>query len=151
MAACNKPSQVAQCESRATTNLFSGEDPSILSHHHDCKDPIDLGTETEYFAAHHPIGLWDFMPCLLLILVLAFPRIALLLLFLFSTYLERAYHGLLLPLLGFIFLPLTTLAYAWMMNTGQSTAGINLLILLVAVVIDLGGLGGGEYHRRRNY
>jgi len=71
------------------------------------------------------------------------------LIFLFSTYLERAYHGLLLPLLGFIFLPLTTLAYAWMANTGQPTAGINLLILIVAVIIDLGGLGGSEYHRRR--
>lgn len=89
------------------------------------------------------------MPCLLLILTLAFPRIVLLLIFLFSTYLERAYHGLLLPLLGFIFLPLTTLAYAWMANTGQPTAGINLLILIVAVIIDLGGLGGSEYHRRR--
>jgi len=89
------------------------------------------------------------MPCLLLILVLAFPRIVLLLLFLFSGYLERAYHGLLLPLLGFIFLPLTTLAYAWMMNTGQAIAGVNLLILLVAVIVDLGGLGGGEYRRRR--
>jgi len=88
------------------------------------------------------------MPCLLLSLVLAFPRIVLLLLFLFSTYLERAYHGLLLPLLGFIFLPVTTLAYAWMVNTGQPTAGVNLLLLIVAVVIDLGGLGGGEYHRR---
>ena len=89
------------------------------------------------------------MPCLLLLLILAFPRIILLLLLLFSTYLERAYHGLFLPLLGFVFLPLTTLAYAWMANTGQSTEGINLLILIVAVVIDLGGLGGGEYHRRR--
>lgn len=89
------------------------------------------------------------MPCLLLILFLAFPRIALLLLFVLSNYLERAYHGLILPLLGFLFLPLTTLAYAWMANTGQSTAGVNLLILIIAVVIDLGGLGGGEYHRRR--
>jgi hypothetical protein len=89
------------------------------------------------------------MPCLLLILLLAFPRIVLLLLFLFSTYLERAYHGLLLPLLGFIFLPLTTLVYAWMTNTSQPMAGINLLLLIVAVVIDVGGLGGGEYHRRK--
>jgi len=89
------------------------------------------------------------MPCLLLILVLAFPGIVLLLLFLFSTYLERAYHGLLLPLLGFIFLPLTTLVYAWMTNTSQPMAGINLLLLIVAVVIDVGGLGGGEYHRRK--
>ena len=88
------------------------------------------------------------MPCLLVILLLAFPRIALALLFFFSSYLERAYHGLILPLLGFVFLPLTTLAYAWMVNTRQPTAGINLLILVVAVVIDVGGLGGGEYHRR---
>ena len=88
------------------------------------------------------------MPCLVLILVLAFPRIVLALMFFFSTYLQRAYHGLILPLLGFIFVPLTTLAYAWMVNTGQPIAGVNLLILLVAIVIDLGGLGGGEYHRR---
>ena len=88
------------------------------------------------------------MPCLLVILLLAFPRIALVLLFFFSNYLERAYHGLILPLLGFVFLPLTTLAYAWMVNTGQPTEGINLLILVVAVMIDVGGLGGGEYHRR---
>ena len=89
------------------------------------------------------------MPCLILILIAAFPRVALLLIFFLSNYLERAYHGLLLPLLGFIFLPLTTLAYAWMVNTGQLTAGINLLILLIAVIVDIGGVGGGAYHRRR--
>jgi hypothetical protein len=88
------------------------------------------------------------MPCLLLILFLAFFRIALLLLFVFSNYLQHAYHGLILPLLGFVFLPLTTLAYAWMANTGLPMAGVNLLILIVAVVIDVGGIGGGEYHRR---
>jgi hypothetical protein len=87
----------------------------------------------------------------LLIVFLAFPRIALLLLFLFTNYLQRAYHGLLLPLLGFLFLPLTTLVYAWMVNTGQLVAGVNLLILVIAVVIDLGGLGGGEYHRRTRW
>jgi hypothetical protein len=90
-----------------------------------------------------------FVGCLLLIVFLAFPRIALALLFLFSNYLERAYHGLILLVLGFLFLPLTTLVYAWMANTRQPIAGINLLILIVTVVIDLGGLSGGEYHRRR--
>ncbi len=89
------------------------------------------------------------MSCLLVILVLIFPRIALVLLFLFSHYLEHAYRGLILPIVGFLFLPLTTLAYAWMVNSGRPTEGINLLILIVAVVIDLGGLSGGEYHRRR--
>jgi hypothetical protein len=89
------------------------------------------------------------MPCLLLILLLAFPRIALVLLFLFSNYLQRAYHGLILPLVGLLFLPLTTLAYAWMANTGRPTTGVNLVILIIAVVIDLGGLGRGAYHQRR--
>ena len=88
------------------------------------------------------------MPCLLLIIFLAFPRIALVLLFVSSNYLQRAYHGLMLPLLGFLFLPLTTLAYAWMTNTRQPIAGTNLLILIIAVVIDVGGLGSGERHRR---
>jgi hypothetical protein len=89
------------------------------------------------------------MPCLVLIILLAFPRIALVLIFLFSNYLQRAYHGLLLPLIGFLFLPLTTLAYAWMVNTRQPIAGINLVILVIAVVIDLGGLGHGASRRRR--
>ena len=74
------------------------------------------------------------MPCLLLILVLAFPRIVLAILFFFSNYLDRAYHGVILPLLGFLFLPLTTLAYAWMVNSHQPLEGFNLLILLIAVV-----------------
>jgi ACR3 family arsenite efflux pump ArsB len=89
------------------------------------------------------------MPCLLVILVLIFPRVALLFIFFTSNYLERAYHGLLLPFLGFFFVPLTTLAYAWMVNNHQPIQGINLLLLVIAIVIDFGGLGGGEYHRRR--
>lgn len=89
------------------------------------------------------------MPCLLVVVILAFPRAVLVLMFLFSQYLERAYHGLLVPLLGFIFLPLTTVVYAWLMNTGRPLQGINLLFLLIAAVIDAGGLSGGEYHRRR--
>ena len=91
------------------------------------------------------------MPCLVLILVLAFPRVVLLLMFLLSNYLQRAYHGLLLPLLGFIFLPLTTLAYAWMTNSHMPLEGINLILLVAAVIIDLGGLSGGEYHRRSRW
>jgi hypothetical protein len=68
--------------------------------------------------------------------------------FLLSNYLQRAYHGLLIPLLGFIFLPLTTIAYAWMVNSHLPLEGVNLLILVIAVIVDVGGLGGGEYHRR---
>jgi hypothetical protein len=90
------------------------------------------------------------MPCLLLFVVLLFPRVALVLMWFFSTYLQRAYHGaVLIPLLGFIFLPLTTIVYAWEVNTGMPVAGINLLWLLLAVIFDLGGIGGGAHRQSR--
>jgi hypothetical protein len=91
------------------------------------------------------------MPCLLVIVVAAFPRVVLVLMYLFSNYIQRAYHDLLIPVLGFFFLPLTTIVYAWMVNTHMPLEGINLLIMLVAVIVDVGGLGGGEYHRRRRW
>ena len=89
------------------------------------------------------------MPCLLLIVVLAFPRIVLALMFFFTTYLSRAYHSLIIPLLGFFFLPLTTIVYAWLVNNHLPMEGVNLFILVLAVVIDAGGLGGGAWHRGR--
>jgi hypothetical protein len=90
------------------------------------------------------------MSCLLIFAVLVFPRLALALMWLFSTYLQRAFHGgLVLPVIGFIFLPLTTIVYAWELNSGMPTEGINLLWLLIAVVIDLGGLGGGARRQSR--
>ena len=89
------------------------------------------------------------MGCLLLFLMLAFPRVVMVLLFLFTNYLESAYHGVIVPLLGFIFLPLTTLAYAWMLHGRYPLDGPYLLILILTVLVDLGMIGGGEYHRRR--
>ena len=90
------------------------------------------------------------MPCFLLFVVLLFPRVTLLLLWLFSGYVQRAFHGgLLLPVLGFFFLPLTTLVYAWETNNHMPTTGINLIWLLIAVIIDLGGLGGGAHRQSR--
>ena len=88
------------------------------------------------------------MPCVLVLLILLFPRIALALLFFLSNYLDRAYHSVLMILLGFIFLPLTTIVYAWMVNSGVPVAGINLIWLVLAVVIDLGGIHTGYRSRR---
>ncbi|HTC35828.1 MAG TPA: hypothetical protein VK724_20800 [Bryobacteraceae bacterium] len=88
------------------------------------------------------------MPCLFLIVILAFPRVALALLFLFTHYLDRAFQSILLLILGFLFLPFTTLVYAWMVNSHLPIAGINLLWLLLAVLADLGTVGHG-YSRRR--
>jgi hypothetical protein len=88
------------------------------------------------------------MPCLVLVLGLAFPRLVLVLLFLFTNFITRAYHGLLLPLLGFIFLPLTTLIYAWIVNSGAAVTGPYLVAIVIGVVVDLGLIGHGATRRR---
>jgi hypothetical protein len=88
------------------------------------------------------------MPCFLLILGLAFPRLILALLFFFSTYLDRAYHGFLIPLLGFVFLPLTTLIYAVILNGGHQIEGLYLVAIVICIIADLGLIGGGARSRR---
>lgn len=89
------------------------------------------------------------MACLIGCLALLTPRAALALVFVFSNFLERAYSSMVWPVLGFIFLPLTTLAYAAAINWRGSVSGIWLALVIVAVLIDLGVIGGGGYHRRR--
>jgi hypothetical protein len=90
------------------------------------------------------------MPCVLALLALFVPRLVLFLVWLFSSYLHRAYDSVLWPLLGFLFMPLTTLAYAWAINSNnRSVSGIYLVVVVLAVLVDLGILGGGSQARRR--
>ena len=91
------------------------------------------------------------MPCILVLLVLLFPRVILVLMWLFSTVLDRAYnHNFIVPLLGFIFLPITTIAYAWLVANGLPIAGFNVLLIVIAVLLDVGSHSGGAgYYRRR--
>ena len=91
------------------------------------------------------------MPCLLLAIILLSPRIVLALLFFFSDYLARAYqHHLLVLVLGFLFLPITTLVYAWEINSHRPLEGINLVFLIIAVIVDIGAHGGGASRKWRS-
>ena len=90
------------------------------------------------------------MPCLLVLIAVAFPRLVLFLTWLLSNALERAYSNILIPILGFFFLPVTTLIYAWMVNYHMRLEGLNLLLLVVAVLIDAGShRGSATYYSRR--
>jgi hypothetical protein len=90
------------------------------------------------------------MPCLIGCLALFTPRVAIILVALFSNYLNEAYTSWVWPVLGFFFLPLTTLVYAWAWHQGDgSIQGIGLVGVIVAVVIDLGLHGASERGRRR--
>lgn len=87
------------------------------------------------------------MPCLVGCLALSFPRLAIILVVIFSDYIGAAYQTWIWPLLGFFFMPLTTLAYAWAINANGSVSGIYLLVVIIAVLIDLGTVGGGAANR----
>ncbi len=88
------------------------------------------------------------MPCCLALIALAAPRLAIVLLVLFSDYLGTAFQSWLVPFLGFLFLPLTTLAYAWAVHSSGSVEGIGLALVVLAALIDLGVVGGSARSRR---
>lgn len=90
------------------------------------------------------------MQCLVVILALLFPRLTIVLLVIFSDSIDRAFDGgVILPLLGFLFMPFTTLAYAAAINEHGSVDGWFLVLVILALLADLGMIGGGAGARRR--
>jgi hypothetical protein len=88
------------------------------------------------------------MPFIVGCLALLAPRFAILLVVVFSDYIGRAYETTLWPFVGFLCMPLTTLAYAWAINSRGSVEGFHLVVVVVAVLIDLGLVGGSASRRR---
>ena len=88
------------------------------------------------------------MCCVLALLAFLGPRLVIFLLWLFTNYLSRAFDGLLLPLLGFVFLPWTTIAWAIAQNEFGGLNGIGILIVVLALLADIGIVGGGARSRR---
>jgi hypothetical protein len=85
--------------------------------------------------------------CLFALLAAGAPRLALILMWLLTPWVTRAFRGqFIVPLLGFIFLPLTTVIYVLVSPRGLS--GFDWILLIVGVLIDLGSYGGGAYGRR---
>jgi hypothetical protein len=89
------------------------------------------------------------MPCLLVVLALVSPRLALIAMALFGEVLSRAYDSWLLPLIGFFVLPWTTLAYAVMWDVGtREVTGFEWFVVAVAFLADIGIVGGASRSRR---
>ena len=82
------------------------------------------------------------MHCLIGCIALSAPRVAILLVVIFGDYIGRAYDTFVWPMLGFLFMPTTTLAYAWAINSRGSVEGLQLVVVVIAVLIDLGMIGG---------
>ncbi len=93
------------------------------------------------------------MGCLAVVFALLTPRFVMLILWIFTDYLSTAYHGWLIPFLGFFLLPTTTIAYAIAENEFTTiTGGIKpagIVIIVFGVLFDLGASGGGWGTRGR--
>ena len=82
------------------------------------------------------------MGCLLPILAVFMPRVALFLIFMFTNWFSRGFQTMIWPLLGFLFMPYTTLAWmAAMILNNQQVNGLWIGILVLAILFDLGGQG----------
>lgn len=90
------------------------------------------------------------MPCFVASIAFFFPRLAIILTAIFSDYIGRAFnHEWLWPVLGFFFMPYTLLAYALAKNANGSVDGLYMVLVIVAVLVDLGVLGGGAQTSRK--
>ena len=88
------------------------------------------------------------MCCLAAIAAIISPRLVIVLWWLVDTARWNAvFDNLIVPVLGFVFLPWTTLAYIYFAPTGLG--GLAPIVIVVAVLIDAGTYGGGVFGNRR--
>ncbi len=88
------------------------------------------------------------MPCLVASIAFFFPRIAIVLLVIFSDYIGRGFDSLLWPVLGFFFMPYTTLAFAFAINHHGSVEGLYLGLVIFAALADFGVIGSSSRSAR---
>jgi len=84
------------------------------------------------------------------IIALLMPRVLMFVIFLATDWFKSAFDTLVWPILGFLFMPYTTLAYmAAMLNNRGAVTGGWLVLLVIAVLVDLSHVGGGRRVLRR--
>ena len=87
--------------------------------------------------------------CLFSFLVTGAPRLALILLWIFRPErVESAFDGFIIPVLGWVFLPIVTFVYVLILP--QGVQGPDWLWLALALLADVGAwVAGGYLNRRR--
>jgi len=81
--------------------------------------------------------------CLVAALLAIGPRFALFLTWIFTSLVDRAFNGFLLPLLGLIFLPWTTLFYVLAYAPVDGVTGIGWFFVVLGFFFDLSSYAGG--------
>lgn len=88
--------------------------------------------------------------CLLAAVGSFFPRIALALMWIFTNYVDRAFSGFLLPLLGLVFLPYTTIMFCLAYSPAAGgVVGANWIWVFLGLFLDFAAYGSGRYGQTR--
>lgn len=90
--------------------------------------------------------------CFVIALGAFFPRVALVILWIFTNAVSYTFKAnWLLPLLGLIFLPFTTLTYVllywWLVGPGEPMPVFAWFLVVLAFIIDIGAYVGGARSR----
>jgi len=90
------------------------------------------------------------MGCLFALFGGLFPRLALLILWVARPALvDAAFNTFILPLLGIIFLPFTTLIYVIVYIPGVGLTGLGLFWVILAALLDIGHWGASYTQRNQ--
>lgn len=89
------------------------------------------------------------MGCLIVLMSLIGPRVALGFTWLFTNLVDRAFESFVVPLLGLIFLPWTTFLYVLVYNPTEGVSFFGWVIVVLGLLADLGSYTAGARNRRR--
>ncbi|MCA9311290.1 MAG: hypothetical protein KDA21_08805 [Phycisphaerales bacterium] len=87
------------------------------------------------------------MPCLAVVFAFFVPRVTLVVLWLLGAF-HGVWQTMLWPVLGFFFMPYTTVAYGLAYAYGNGLQGIWLVFLIIGVLLDFGSNGSAATTRR---
>ena len=90
------------------------------------------------------------MGCFIFLMALIGPRVALFFTWIFTDFVDRAFDGWIVPALGFVFLPWTTLVYSLAYAPVAGVSGLGWLFVAIALFADISSYtySGREYRTR---
>lgn len=91
------------------------------------------------------------MGCLLALLAGFAPRVALILVWIFTDLVDRAFGSFIIPLIGLVVFPYATLFYVLAYAPVIGVSGFGWVFVVIGFIFDIAHWAGGEASRRQRY
>ena len=91
------------------------------------------------------------MGCLIVLLSLLSPRLAIVAMWLFTNRLGDAFESTLGPILGFLLVPWTTLMFALLWGSHHSVQGFEWFLVAFAFMMDMGSWVSSAWRGREQF